>query len=438
MSECDKLLKHGVFDTIIINFNKSVSENLIEWLKTVDFNTFNDRVSGGLNIGFPIILEGVPMPVDIGMDFSEDEFNQWKRAVQEGKYRNFTENETLQIIKRTASEIIVNGWLECIRTTNNNSGTGIICNILSEDNAATILFKAQFIPNSAADADSIPKVQEFIVTGASSIQGISVGDEIPFSGVIATIIRDSNKEVTINLLTEKGACSKIVPSIPEPAPEPTKWEVSLPFCNPIEKSAFPINIEISSGPGGTSVKGDSWSVLSFSNGIKLYNVGATGSNDNPLKTHLNCPVDMATSSPNLAMRYNIRIYQKDKPDEAATVILMELPGIANGSKSTNVRVQVALSMYNGIAISPMPEGLINLFLYYNEPNTNRLIKIAEYTGTIDKYTEMELWSIESIVPPNTGIKAELISKYKGNLWGANRSPGFIRIHDARLSGISIE
>jgi hypothetical protein len=54
---------------------------------------------------------------------------------------------------------------------------------------------------------------------ASSVQGILVGDEVPFTGVIATIIRDGKKEVTITLNTEKGSCSKVVPAIPEPAPD---------------------------------------------------------------------------------------------------------------------------------------------------------------------------------------------------------------------------
>lgn len=213
MGQCDEILKQGVFDTIIIDANRSISDNLLEWLKTSEFESFKNKTSAGLNIGFPI--EGVP--INIGGNYGEDDFKEWKKAVDEGRIRNFTENESLEIIKRTASPIISSAWLECIRTTN-AIGTGIVCSLLSDNSAETILYKVQFIPNSLVDADIIPKVQSFIVTGSSSVQGIIVGNEVPFSGIVATISRNGKSEVTINLNTEKGSCTRIIPAIPEPLP----------------------------------------------------------------------------------------------------------------------------------------------------------------------------------------------------------------------------
>ncbi len=215
MGQCDAILRQGVFDTIIIDFNKSVASNLFEWLKNTDFQTFKEKTSGGLNIGLPI--EGIP--INIGINFSEDEFNEWKQSVNQGQVRNFTEDEALQIVRRSASPDILDAWVKCIRDTNNN-GTGIICRLLSDEDAATIQYEARFIPNSSADADKIPQVNRFIVTGATSIEGIQVGDEIPFGGVAATITREGRSEITINLNTDKGICTRTIPPIPLPAPPP--------------------------------------------------------------------------------------------------------------------------------------------------------------------------------------------------------------------------
>jgi hypothetical protein len=213
MGQCDEILKQGVFDTVIVDASRSVSDNILEWLKTSEYESFKNKTSAGLKVGFPI--EGIP--IEIGGDFSEDDFKEWKKAVDEGRVRNFTENESLEIVRRTASPVILSTWLECIRTTN-AVGTGIVCSLLSDINAETILYKVQFIPNSSVDADAIPKIQSFIVTGSISTQGINVGDEVPFSGIVATIARNGKSEITINLNTEKGNCTRIVPAIPEPPP----------------------------------------------------------------------------------------------------------------------------------------------------------------------------------------------------------------------------
>lgn len=220
MSECSEVLNGGVFDTVIVNHEISINENLLEWLKKVDYHTFQEKVSGGLNIGFPIVTEGSPpIPIDIGVDFSEDDFNQWKIAVQEGKYRQFTENEKLQIVKKSASEVIVNGWLECLQLT--NKGTGLICNVLSDKKASVILFKAQFIPHSPTDVE-VPIVKDFTVTGVSEVIGLKKDDEIPIAGVTATIKREGKSAVTISLNTDKGTYSETIPEIIDPPPEKEK------------------------------------------------------------------------------------------------------------------------------------------------------------------------------------------------------------------------
>src|SRR5712691_8741228 len=82
-NDCGAILQQGIFNSIITQQQKSVTDNLLEWLIRVDWGTFSQKQNSGLNIGFPIY--GVP--ITISGSHTQDEFNQWQSAVNQGRYR---------------------------------------------------------------------------------------------------------------------------------------------------------------------------------------------------------------------------------------------------------------------------------------------------------------------------------------------------------------
>jgi hypothetical protein len=110
---CDAILQQGIFDTIVINSNRSLSANFLEWLSSASYSDFKQKLDAGLKIGLPI----KNIPVEIKGDHSSDEFESWKQQYAGGNSRAFTEQETLQIVSSSVSNTLTEKWLECYRIT---------------------------------------------------------------------------------------------------------------------------------------------------------------------------------------------------------------------------------------------------------------------------------------------------------------------------------
>lgn len=212
MQNCDSVLKSGVFDTVIIDSNKTLSENLTSWLESVEFNEFRNQQNSGLKIGFPI--KGVP--VSIAGSFSEDEFNEWKRQVVSGASRQFTDEETMHIFSMTASPAILDAWSNCISIQ--AAGTGLRSDVEIENGGMTIIFTVRWVPNSMSDFPPSVVAGGFQVSGATPQGVIAQGMEVPLSGFSVILSRNGASGVAIVLNTTKGAVTKSIPPLPAPAP----------------------------------------------------------------------------------------------------------------------------------------------------------------------------------------------------------------------------
>jgi hypothetical protein len=113
MSQCDAILKNGVFNTIITNTNLSTADSLYEWLKSTDYGTLQNAQNDGLNIGLPI--QGVP--INVSATISNTEFQNWHKAVDQGQSRTFTQEEANTIVQKSASPLILKAWTDCINHT---------------------------------------------------------------------------------------------------------------------------------------------------------------------------------------------------------------------------------------------------------------------------------------------------------------------------------
>src|SRR5262245_53159490 len=109
---CNAILRDGVFNQTTVDSRKSVQDNLLEWLKTTEWEQFKKVQNSGLTIGFPI--KGGQF--NLSGNHSEDSFREWKREVDQGRWREFTSEEFLTIVQRSVSEVLVSKWLECIKT----------------------------------------------------------------------------------------------------------------------------------------------------------------------------------------------------------------------------------------------------------------------------------------------------------------------------------
>jgi hypothetical protein len=215
MNPCDSVLKAGVFNQILVTTTKSLSENLTEWLESIDYNEFQRQQSAGLNIGFP--FKGIP--VSIGGAFSQNEFDNWKREVSIGSSRQFTEEETMQIFSRSASPAILDAWSTCIKNTIPAGALPGLHHDLISTGEPNFVFEVKWIPNSMSDFPPTVLPGGFQVVGATSSSTFSDGMEIPLAGFSIILTRTSTSGVTIVLNTTKGTITESIPPIPAPPPK---------------------------------------------------------------------------------------------------------------------------------------------------------------------------------------------------------------------------
>lgn len=203
LSNCNEVLKQGIFDEVIINVNRSLSENLYEWLSSIDYGQFKRMQDSGLSIGFPI--EGVP--IEISGNHSVDDFKNWRIAVDQGRTRQFSDNESMQIIERAASETIINGWIRCLKLQDN---PGLKTSIEYNDQNDIITFTARWIPNDKLDHP--PTITSFVVEGATCEDiCFTQGEEIPLGGRTILLKRSGNDGGKIILNTSKGNAIEDIP-----------------------------------------------------------------------------------------------------------------------------------------------------------------------------------------------------------------------------------
>jgi hypothetical protein len=212
MQNCDSVLKSGVFDTVIIDSNKTLSENLTSWLESVEYLEFRNQQNSGLKIGFPI--KGIPVSID--GSFSEDEFKEWKKQVDLGSSRQFTEEETMRIFSMTASPAILDAWSNCISTQ--AAGTGLRSDVEIENGGMTIVFTVRWVPNSMSDYPPTVVAGGFQISGATPQGEVAQGMEIPLSGFSVILSRIGASGVAIVLNTSKGAVTESIPPLRSPAP----------------------------------------------------------------------------------------------------------------------------------------------------------------------------------------------------------------------------
>src|SRR4051812_13353014 len=74
---CDAILRNGVFNLTTVDSQKSVLDNLFEWLKTTTWEKLSSAQNQGLKFGFP--YKGVP--IEISGTNSESDLKEFQSSL---------------------------------------------------------------------------------------------------------------------------------------------------------------------------------------------------------------------------------------------------------------------------------------------------------------------------------------------------------------------
>jgi LysM domain len=218
---CNDILKGGVFETIVKQSSLSADQQTYEWLKTVDWQQFEEKQQAGLKLTLPV--DGSPIPVGADGTYSREQFQQFLHARDEGKLRFFKEDEFSQTIEHTASKVIADKWLKCMEI--NAKAVGLQC--WSDDDErenGIIEFNVRYISD---EQDPSKVILPVVLPGGLFIDKGSLADSGNFLADNATITlglksvnvrRNGRDAVAISLRTTKGKCDGSVDALPSDMP----------------------------------------------------------------------------------------------------------------------------------------------------------------------------------------------------------------------------
>ena len=224
---CNEILKkNGAFDLVVSDSSKSAQEFTYEWLRTATWEDFKKKQDAGLKVVLPI--KGVPVEAD--GTYTEDEFRTFTELRNEGKLRNFSEDEFERSVKLTASQVIADAWLECMRIK--QDPRGMTCWPDSDDRMenGVVVFKARYFPITPRD-NIEPTVSDdggLKVDGGEVVEPnpLGPGKTIPFGGVSVQIKRNKTSSVTVSLNSTESSCGTVqFPAIPANSPPPFNIQI---------------------------------------------------------------------------------------------------------------------------------------------------------------------------------------------------------------------
>lgn len=174
MPDCNAILKQGIFDDIIVDTSRDISDNLTQWLRTSTFQEVEAKKNSGLNIGIPGIgaLSG---------SFSEAEHTKWKQDIDEGLVRGYKESEALSIISHVVNPAIVQAWRECVSPV--DGGRGLMMSWADSTDQEVVTLSVDYNPNAQSDLPPAVFPAGFTVVGGTIVgSGLADGEDIPFGG----------------------------------------------------------------------------------------------------------------------------------------------------------------------------------------------------------------------------------------------------------------
>jgi len=205
-NKCNAILaKQGAFNTVVKTSARSSEDQTYEWLKTTTWKEFKKRQDAGLKVTLPI--DGLPFELD--GSYTEDEFEKFREARDQGRLRRFSEDEFQTTVTSTASPEIVKEWGLCVRSL---QARGLVCT--AEEDSRTpnnvVVFNARFFRFVEGDTTTVKVASTggLVVSGGTPVANpLTPGAIVPTGGINVQIQRDGKKQIVVTLNTQKhGTC----------------------------------------------------------------------------------------------------------------------------------------------------------------------------------------------------------------------------------------
>jgi hypothetical protein len=210
-SDCDAILRGGVFNVTTVNKGLHIQDDLFAWLSIATDEQFNSAQKAGLT--FAATIDSIPF--NLNGSSSLDEFHRLQTAINQGQVTHLTQDEFLQTVQMSVSPEIVNAWLKCVT----QPAVGLSCAV-SANGDHILTLTVSWHPNSTADYPPSVLPGGFQVSAGATFTGPGFpdGSEIQIAGSSVILNRPGSDAVTILLNTSKGSCQENIAALQPPPP----------------------------------------------------------------------------------------------------------------------------------------------------------------------------------------------------------------------------
>jgi hypothetical protein len=230
--ECEALLKGGVFERFENNRRSLLIDNYKEWLTTATKEEVTKATNAGLDVSF--IEPNTLIPINLGADFSSDQWRKFEEAKNQGFIKEYTSLEVTNMLRIKGDSRIIDAYLECVDKFIQDRAIGLKAKFSKTDSFATV--ELTWIPDVVNPHSTITISDEQLVNinGTPMLRGRILEPRKKL--VHSYLIADKTKQSLIQIHTDAGTAYKIfegerAPIVaPTPSPIPLQWEkVEVPY-----------------------------------------------------------------------------------------------------------------------------------------------------------------------------------------------------------------
>lgn len=210
---CHEILANGLFRFEYVRYNESYQNYFYDYIFQSNFQSADDVVKAGLSLNLPI---EIGIPLGINGRFEKEKHAQWRADYQRTRTQMLSLNIAYESILRYADTSIVNAWSKCKYLEARTNDTGLHLFLLDAGPEEALL-TATYDPHGDSDPDAtITRVK---ISGGEMLEKecspFRIGERIGPGGKATLLKREKNKQLNVNVETNRETRSAQMPAPPE-------------------------------------------------------------------------------------------------------------------------------------------------------------------------------------------------------------------------------
>jgi len=203
-TDCNVALRDGVFNELKTSQSSYASLLLIWKFSSMSYSEAKKEIKAGAK--FP--YDNVPFSAD----FSENQFDQWKRDVQKSLHLQQINQNSQAILQLVASKDLLENWRGCVIANKK----GLNYTVKDNNGDGNVVIVVEFV-SPVNRVHGVPISQAPVIHGGQWVDKVtekcfSKGQMIQTGGIIGQIVREPGKPITFTMGTEGGTIDAYIPA----------------------------------------------------------------------------------------------------------------------------------------------------------------------------------------------------------------------------------